>query len=155
MELIRKKLLRLLPSYLFGALPLTLMCIIYEAATNPNGIQSLGGGAGVAIQFVLECFTIGSWNPALLFWTRNRPLWFISELLIYQQSVLPAVAGKAIHANALGNDCLLFDVKNGFPSDYLGCAAVHLSNSLLAILPHHASLDCDSIVLAIYWSYSE
>jgi hypothetical protein len=26
---------------------------------------------------------MGSWNPALLFWTRNRPLWFISVLLTY------------------------------------------------------------------------
>lgn len=35
------------------------------------------------MQFILDLPTMGSWNPALLFWTRNRPLWFISTLLTY------------------------------------------------------------------------
>jgi len=81
-DLVKKKLLRLLPSYYIGAIPMTLLCIVYESLTG-NLDNTLGGTTGVGIQFFLELLTLGSWNPALDFWTRNRPLWFISTLLTY------------------------------------------------------------------------
>lgn len=81
LDQMKKKLLRLLPSYYFGAMPLTLLCIIYEGCTGK--LYTAGGPGGVAAQFVLDLLTMGSWNPALLFWTRNRPLWFMSNLLTY------------------------------------------------------------------------
>lgn len=80
-ELMKKKLLRLLPAYYIGGIVFTWVCIVWEASTG--NLHGPSGGLGVGIQFALELLTLGSWNPALLFWTRNRPLWFISTLLCY------------------------------------------------------------------------
>jgi len=108
-EQMKKKLLRLLPTYYIGAIPLTLFCILYEAAVGK--LNGPSGNTGIAVEFVLELFTFGSWNPALLFWTRNRPLWFISVLLTYHYCstyYLTWVRGSSF--NTVASTLLLFVV---------------------------------------------
>lgn len=34
-------------------------------------------------QFVLEVFTLGPWNPAMIWWSNNLPLWFMNTLLAF------------------------------------------------------------------------
>lgn len=80
-EFMKKKLLRLLPSYYFGAIPLTLLCIIMEGI-NYNASDDVSITCIIG-QFILECLTLGSWNPLQLIYTRNRPLWFISVLMMF------------------------------------------------------------------------
>jgi len=35
------------------------------------------------VQYALDLLTVGGWNPMLIWWSANRPLWFISLLLSY------------------------------------------------------------------------
>lgn len=71
-EHVKKKLIRLMPAYVI-ALLVTLICILLTARNN----------IGVWIQFVLELLVIGGWNPFLIWYSVNLPLWFISMLLTY------------------------------------------------------------------------
>ena len=71
-EHIKRKMIRLLPPYII-ALLVTLICIVL---TQRNNI-------GVWIQFALELLTIGGWNPLMIWYSVNLPLWFISMLLTY------------------------------------------------------------------------
>merc|ERR1719361_3345473 len=71
-QYVKKKLVRLMPAYII-AMMVTLISILLIAR---NDIY-------VWIQYGLDILTIGGWNPMLIWWTQNRPLWFISMLLTY------------------------------------------------------------------------
>eukprot|EP00442_Polarella_glacialis_P019671 CAMPEP_0115087440 /NCGR_PEP_ID=MMETSP0227-20121206/23288_1 /TAXON_ID=89957 /ORGANISM="Polarella glacialis, Strain CCMP 1383" /LENGTH=473 /DNA_ID=CAMNT_0002477301 /DNA_START=67 /DNA_END=1488 /DNA_ORIENTATION=- len=67
----KKKVSRLIPPYIMAlvltALPLCLRCREWTCF----------------FQYGLECTTLAGFNPALMWWTNNRPLWFLSTILCY------------------------------------------------------------------------
>ncbi|CAE7674105.1 PFP-BETA1, partial [Symbiodinium necroappetens] len=70
-EHMRKKVARLIPPYI-AALAVTGLSAAMTCRTTT-----------CAAQLALDCLTLGGWNPMLIWWTSNRPLWFISTLLTY------------------------------------------------------------------------
>jgi hypothetical protein len=122
---VRERLVRLLPAYLFGGLPVTLLALVVLSAVNPASPRPwLGGGNpasgdegtrqhdpaggcvwfvgagdrfndlayGHAVQFLLDCTTLGALNPALQWWSVNTALWFVSTLLMYHYISPPFIA---------------------------------------------------------------
>jgi len=69
-EHMTKKVARLIPAYI--------------VAVAITGISLMMRGTWVRVfHFALDCVTLGGWNPYLIWWSCNRPLWFISTLLTY------------------------------------------------------------------------
>jgi len=67
----KRKLSRLIPPYIV-ALFLTLLPVAWQCRQWTCWLQ-----------YALECTTLAGWNPALMWWTHNRPLWFMSTILTY------------------------------------------------------------------------
>jgi peptidoglycan/LPS O-acetylase OafA/YrhL len=67
----KKKVARLIPPYamalILTAAPVLIRCSEWTCI----------------FQYLLECTTLAGWNPALMWWTNNRPLWFLSTALTY------------------------------------------------------------------------
>jgi len=67
----RKKVGRLMPPYIVATV-LTIIPVILNDSDWSD-----------VAQYILECLTLGGWNPTLMWTSSNRPLWFISTLLSY------------------------------------------------------------------------
>jgi len=67
----KKKVSRLMPPYI-----MTLVLTAIPVAASCRSWTCW-------FQFSLECTTFSGWNPALIWWTYNRPLWFMSTVLTY------------------------------------------------------------------------
>lgn len=65
-----KKLRRLLPAYILAMIPtlLSIICLHRDEWT-------------FWAQFALDMCTVGGWNPMLIWWSANRPLWFVFNAL--------------------------------------------------------------------------
>lgn len=67
----KKKVARLIPPYIMTviltAVPVAMTCREWTCV----------------FQYVTECTTLAGWNPASMWWTCNRPLWFLSTVLTY------------------------------------------------------------------------
>lgn len=63
-----------------GAIPLSLICIIIRISVDSHSPTRI---VQLFAQFLLEVVTLGPWNPAMIWWTSNLPLWFMNTLLAY------------------------------------------------------------------------
>jgi len=70
-DYMKKKALRLLPAY-YIAVIITLVPVMME-----------NSGPAEISEYALEVLTLGAWNPRLMWVSKNRPLWFMSVLLLF------------------------------------------------------------------------